>query len=175
MARGLRRALAIGLAALALLVAPTGLTAEEWGTIVPGQTVIDEVRSRYGAPSREARQKVEGHDTIQWVYEGARAPGGFERMTVDYGLLTPQGYKPTVVRLLRLEPKPKIFGRTTVMQGWGLPDGSSWENEQESLYYKAGLIITFDKDNAFATLLTFTPPQPTTPAPAAPAPAAPKR
>ena len=44
-------------------------------------------------------------------------------MTVDYGLLTPQGYKPTVVRVLRLEPKPKIFGRNTVIQAWGVPDG----------------------------------------------------
>ncbi len=27
---------------------------------------------------------------MQWVYEGARAPGGIKRMTVDFGLLTPQ-------------------------------------------------------------------------------------
>ena len=168
MARGLRRARAIGLVALALLVAPTGSAAEEWGTIVPGETVVDQVRARYGAPSREARQKVEGYDTLQWVYEGARAPEGIQRMTVDYGLLTPQGYKPSVVRMLRLEPKSKIFGRSTVMQGWGLPDGSSWENEQESIYYRSGLIITFDKDNAFATLLTFTPPQPDSPPRATP-------
>ena len=110
----LRRALAAGLAAALLLAAPSVIPGEEWGGIVPGTTVIDQVRARYGAPSRESRAKVEGYDTMQWVYEGARAPEGIVRMVVDYGLLTPEGYKPTVVRLLRLEPKPKEIGRAHV-------------------------------------------------------------
>jgi hypothetical protein len=93
-------------------------------------------------------------------------------MTVDYGLVTPQGYKPTVVRVLRLEPKLKVFGRSTVLQGWGLPDGVNRQGEQESIYYKIGLIVTFNKEGTDAVLMTFTPPQPDTPAPA---PAAPRR
>jgi hypothetical protein len=164
----LRRALAAGLAAALLLAAPSAAPAEEWGGIVPGTTVIDQVRARYGAPSRESRAKVEGYDTMQWVYEGARAPEGIVRMVVDYGLLTPEGYKPTVVRLLRLEPKPKVFGRSTVAQGWGMPDSVTRQNDEEVIVYRSGLIVTFDKEGLFAVLLTFTPPQPPPPASAAP-------
>jgi hypothetical protein len=164
----LRRALAAPFAAALLLAAPSAAPAEEWGGIVPGTTVVDQVRARYGAPSREARLKVEGYDTLQWVYEGSRAPEGIVRMTVDYGLLTPEGYKPTVVRMLRLEPKPKVFGRSTVAQGWGLPDGVTRQNDEEVIVYRSGLIVTFDKEGLFAVLLTFTPPQPPPPASAAP-------
>jgi len=96
-----------------------------------------------------------------------------QRMIVDYGLLSPQGYKPTVVRVMRLEPKPKIFGRNTVLQAWGEPDGVATQNDQESLFYKDGLVVTFDKAGDEAVLLSFTPPQPAAPPSAAPA--APKR
>jgi hypothetical protein len=142
--------------------------AEEWGGIEPGVTTTDQVRARYGAPSKETRAKAEGYDTMEWIYEDARAPGGIQRMTVDYGLLTREGYKQTVVRLLRLEPKPKIFGRNTVIQAWGVPDGLSKQNEADVFFYRSGLLINFDKEGAEAALLTFTPPQPDTPPPASP-------
>lgn len=173
MARGARRGIIAGLVLAGLLLAPALAPAEEWGGIEPGVTTIEAVRARYGAPTKETRAKADGYDTIQWIYEGAQAPGGIQRMTVDYGLLTPQGYKQTVVRVLRLEPRPKIFGRNTVLQGWGEPDGIATQNEQDSLLYKSGLVVTFDKDGDDAVLLTFTPPQPI--APPAPASAAPKR
>ena len=173
MAPGRARALLAGLAIAGLLVGPAGAGAEEWGGIEPGVTTIEQVRARYGAPSKETRVKVEGYDTIQWIFEDARAPGGVQRLTVDYGLLTPQGYKQTVVRVLRLEPKPKIFGKNTVTQAWGIPDGTGTANEQPSFFYKSGLIVIFNKDGTDAVVLTFTPPQPD--APAGPAPAAPKR
>jgi len=164
----LGRALGAGLVVLVLLAAPASSPAEEWGGIVPGETVLEQVRARYGAPSRETRAKVEGYDTMQWVYEGDRVPEGLHRMTVDFGLLTPQGYKPSVVRVLRLEPKSKIFGRNTVMQAWGVPDGSGAEGDQEIFFYRSGLIVTFEKEGPFAVLMTFTPPQPDPTAPAAP-------
>ena len=157
-----------GLAVAGLLLATAIGAAEEWGGIEPGVTALEQVRARYGAPSRETRAKVDKYDTVHWVYEGDRSPAGFHRMTVDYGLVTPQGYKPTVVRVLRLEPKPKVFGRNTVLQGWGEPDGASRQGDQESLFYKIGLIVTFNKEGSDAVLLTFTPPQPDPPAPAAP-------
>lgn len=173
MARVLAAAVAVWWA-LALGVPASAL---DWGRIEPGVTTIEQVRARYGAPSKESRAKVESYDTIQWVYEGARAPGGIQRMTVDYGLLTPQGYKATVVRLLRLEPKPGIFGRTTVIQGFGVPDGASTQDGHESLFYQSGLIVTFDKKGQDAVLLNFMPPQPDPPAarPAPASPGAPKR
>jgi hypothetical protein len=162
------RALRLGLAVMGLLLASVAASAEEWGNIAPGATTLEQVRARYGAPSRETRAKVEGYDTVQWLYEEGRAPNGFYRMTVEYGLVTPQGYQPTLVRALRLEPKPKVFGRNTVLQAWGIPDGFGRQGEQESLFYKVGLIITFNKEGTDAVLLMFTPPQPDPPASAAP-------
>jgi hypothetical protein len=175
MASVIARALLSAIAAATLLTGPAGASAEEWGGIEPGITTIEQVRARYGAPSKETRAKEQGYDTIQWVFEDARAPGGIQRLTVDYGLLTPQGYKQTVVRTFRLEPKPKVFAKNTVAQAWGPPDAIHSQNQQETFFYKSGLVVIFTKDGTDTVLLTFTPPQPDRPAPAGPAPAAPKR
>jgi hypothetical protein len=173
MAPARARAFLAGLAVAGLLGGPGGAGAEEWGGIEPGVTTIEQVRARYGAPSKETRAKVEGHDTIRWIFEDPRAPAGIQRLTVDYGLLTPQGYKQTVVRTFRLEPKPRIFGKKTVAQAWGPPDATGSQNEQEIFFYKAGLVVIFSKDGTDTVLMTFTPPQPDVPS--GPAPAAPKR
>jgi hypothetical protein len=157
--------------ALAIVGVHSPARAEEWGGIEPGVTTLDDVRSRFGAPTKESRVKVEGYDTVQWVYEGAQAPAGIQRLTIDYGLLTPQGYKPTVVRVIRLEPKSMVFGKNTVEQGFGIPDNVVTQNDQETYFYKSGLIVTFNKDGTEAVILNFMPPQPDQP----PAPAAPKR
>ena len=162
------RALLAATALAGLLLVHGSVSAEEWGGIDPGVTTADQVRARYGAPSKETHIKAEGYDTLRWVYEGARAPGGIERVTIDFGLLAPQGYRPTVVRVLRLEPKPKIFGRNTVIQAWGVPDGITRQNEMDVFFYRTGLLVNFDKEGDEAALLTFTPPQPDTPASAAP-------
>lgn len=175
MATGRVRALLAGLAVAGLLVAPAGVAAEEWGGIEPGITTIDQVRARYGAPSKETRAKEQGYDTMQWVFEDTRAPGGVQRLTVDFGLLSPQGYKQTVVRAFRLEPKPKIFGKNTVAQAWGPPDAIGTQNNQETFFYKSGLVVIFTKDGDDTVLMTFTPPQPDAPPPTGSAPAAPKR
>jgi hypothetical protein len=166
--RGRLVRLAIGALLVAALGAPAIGSTEEWGGIEPGVTTIEQVRARYGAPTRETHAKVDGYETVQWVYEEARAPGGVRRMMLDYGLLTPQGYKPTVVRVLRLEPKPLIFGRNTVLQAWGVPDGAGTQNDQATIFYKSGLIVIFNKEGTDSVLLTFTPPQPDPPASAAP-------
>ncbi|MGH7302891.1 MAG: hypothetical protein ACRELZ_06345, partial [Candidatus Rokuibacteriota bacterium] len=73
---------------LVLLLA-AGAAAAEWGQIKPGATTQPEVRSRYGAPTRETPQKIEGYDSLQWTYEGPQAPSGIARMVIDFGLLTP--------------------------------------------------------------------------------------
>ena len=79
--------------------------------------------------------------------------------------------------MLRLEPKAKIFGKNTVIQGFGVPDGIASQNGQPTFFYKSGLLVTFDKDGNEAVLLNFTPPQPDAPAarPAPAPPGAPKR
>jgi hypothetical protein len=165
---GRGRALLVALAMAGLLLGRGFAAAEEWGAIEPGATTVDEVRARYGAPSKETRGKADNYDTLQWVYEDTRAPGGINRMTVDYGLLTPKGYQPTVVRVFRLEPKSKIFGRSTVIHAWGVPDAITEHNGMDVFFYKTGLLVNFDKEGEEATLLTFTPPQTAAGGPAAP-------
>jgi len=161
-----RRALTLALAAL--LALPALASAADWGGIDAGVSTLEQVRERYGAPSKETRAKVEAYDTMQWTYEGPRAPAGLIRMVVELGLLTPAGYKPNVVRILRLEPKPTIFHRAFVLSGWGVPDGVATEGGQATFYYKIGLLVTFGKDGESAVMLEFTPPQPDKPASPAP-------
>jgi hypothetical protein len=151
-----------------LLAAPSVAGAAEWGTIEPGVSTVEQVRARYGAPSKETRAKVDGYDTLQWVYESDRAPGGLVRMTVDFGLLAQTGFKPLVVRLLKLEPKPLIFGRRTVVQGWGLPDGVGDQDGVRTFFYKEGLFVVFDKEGESAVAMIFSLPQPDEPEKSAP-------
>jgi hypothetical protein len=141
-----------------LLLALPALAAE-WGTIVPGVTTIDDVRARYGAATKSEKLKVEGYDTEQWTYEGARAPAGLRRMIVDFGLLQPDGYKPAVVRTLRLEPRPGVFARRWVLLGWGLPDADTTVEGVPAFFYNSGLIVYFDKEMTTAATMVFTVPQ----------------
>jgi hypothetical protein len=162
----MRRILPIALAAL--LALPALGAAADWGGIDAGVSTLEQVRERYGAPSKETRAKVEGYDTNQWIYESPRAPTGLVRMVVNFGLLTPGGYKPNVVRILRLEPKPGIYARNIVINGWGVPDGTSTEGEQTTFLYKVGLLVTFGKDGDNAVVMLFIVPQPDRPASLAP-------
>src|SRR5262245_64747431 len=157
---------------LALLLIALPASAAEWGGIEPGLTTVDQVRARFGQPSKETRPKVEGYDTQQWVYEGAQAPGGIARMTVDFGILEGGVYKPNLVRLLTLEPKPLVFGKQTVIQGWGVPDGVHDNKDGSStLVWKEGLLVVLDRENKEAVSMIFSVPQPLS---IAPSPAAPK-
>lgn len=165
----LPRALAAPLAALLLLL-PAAATGADWGGIVPGTTTRADVRARYGPPSKETRAKVDDHDTLEWVYEGPRAPGGFIRMSVDFGLLAGGQYKADLVRAMRLEPKPGIFGVATIVQAWGQPDRGGVQDGRPIAAYLSGLFITLDEQGEFATHMLFTPPQPE-PDDVAPAPA----
>jgi hypothetical protein len=150
------------------LAAPGAAGAAEWGNIEPGVSTVEQVRASYAAPSKETRAKVDGYDTLQWVYENDRAPAGLVRMTVEFGLLAPTGYKPSVVRLLKLEPKPLIFARKTVLQGWGLPDGVGDQKGVLTFFYKEGLFVVFDKEGEDAVALVFSLPQPDEPEKSAP-------
>src|SRR5256885_2036071 len=77
----------------ALILAPAAFAAE-WGLIQPGVSTTQTVRERYGAPSRTDRKKVEQYDTETWIYEGDRAPAGLLRLTIDFGLLRDNKYRP---------------------------------------------------------------------------------
>lgn len=154
----------VSLAWLALVLAaglPAAASAAEWGGITPGTSTLESVRERYGAPSRETRQKVEGYDTIQWVYDGTRAPTGMKRMTVEFGLLTGAGYRPNVVRYFVLEPKAGVYDRRTVVNGWDFPDGVGEEGGRKIFFYRAGLQVTFDeKEEALSMIFTLPQPEP---------------
>ncbi|HVQ77154.1 MAG TPA: hypothetical protein VMT79_16635 [Candidatus Binatia bacterium] len=145
---------------VALLLTPGPAAALGWGGIEPAVTTLPQVRERWGAPNRETRAREEGHDTIQWVYEGQAAPGGMFRMVVDFGLLQPDGYKPQLVRALRLEPKPLIFGRQTTAEAFGAPDRVGTLDGVEVLVYTSGLVVYFDKEGTSVAVLLFTPPLP---------------
>ena len=151
--------LALGMLAVGALAAPAGAT--EWGGIEPGVSNKDRVRQRYGPPTREAAKKVEGYDTTEWVYEGARAPAGLIRMTVEFGLLLPdKQYQADVVRILRLDPKALIFPKPTIFDGWGPPDLEGKQNDRDMYVYRDGLVVIFDADGIAAATMFFTPPQP---------------
>lgn len=144
--------------ALALLLA-TPAAASDWGQITPAVTTQQEVRGRYGGPTQEFAQKIEGYEAIQWVYEGAQAPAGIIKMTIDFGLLTPAGYRKEVVRTFRLDPKPDIFNRKLIMDGWGLPSRVGTEGDVEFFLYEDGLLVYFGKDKKQVVAMIFTPPQ----------------
>lgn len=160
-------------ALMLLLPFATTVTAAEWGQIYPGETTQAAVRARYGEPAKQSTQKVEGYDSDQWVYEGARAPAGFAKMTIDFGILKPSGYQKDIVRTFRLEPKPDIFSRKLVLDGWGLPSRIGKEGALEFFLYKEGLLVYFDANGERVIAMIFTPPQPLPAdqgAPSAPAP-----
>jgi len=152
-------ALALWMLAVGPLAAPARAT--EWGGIEPGISGKEHVRKRYGPATREAAKKVEGYDTTEWIYEGARAPAGLIRMTVEFGLLgTDQQYKPDVVRIVRLDPKPLVFPKPTIFDGWGPPDLEGKQNDRDMYVYRDGLVVIFDAEGIAAVTMFFTPPQP---------------
>jgi hypothetical protein len=155
---------AVFLLAGLLLLVPAPARAADWGQIRPGTSTQAEVRSRYGAPTRETPQKVEGYDTVQWLYEGPQAPVGMTKMTVDFGLLTPSGYRKDVVRTFRLEPKHDVFNRKLVVDGWGPPARIGKEGELEFFLYAEGLLVYFGQSEGDVPAMIFTPPQKLPPA-----------
>jgi len=152
---------------LALVIVAGVAHAAEWQTIRPGESTQEAVRAQFGQATRVTSQKVEGYDSAQWLYEGEQAPRGIARMTIDFGLLTPQGYKAEIVRVMQLQPKPGAFTRATVLAGWGQPDGVRTDGGVPSVFYEAGLVVTFDRAGWLPTSMIFTPPQklPAGPAP----------
>jgi len=163
-----RRALpvvALVLVALAVAVAAAPALAAEWGEISPGTTTMTAVRARHGAPTRTTSQKVDGRDTAVWVYEGAQAPVGARRMTVEFGLMTAGGYRADVVRDFRLELTPGAFNRAAVLSGWGTPTRVSNPGQKPPTFiYDSGLVVTFDDNEGWiAETMLFTPPQPSSP------------
>lgn len=134
--------------------------AAEWGTIQPGKSTMDTVRARYGAATRTTTEKTDGYDTAQWVYEGTQAPAGIQRLVVDFGFLEGGTFRPQVVRSFRLEPKPGVFTRATVVAGWGEPDRESPVDQlPRALFYDVGLLVYFDKAGWQVESMLFVVPQ----------------
>jgi hypothetical protein len=145
---------------LVILLPVAASVAAEWNTIVPGESTMDAVRARFGGPTRTTASTLEGYPTTQWVYEGPQAPVGMKRVVVDFGLLTPGGYRREVVRAVRLEPKPGVFNRASVLAGWGLPTGVAPPDQPPAFFYQRGLVVSFDAEGWEVESLVFTPPQP---------------
>jgi hypothetical protein len=133
--------------------------AADWGGIVPGETTQTAVSGRYGAPSRTETQKVENYDTARWIFEGERAPVGVSRLTVEFGLVTPTGFRADLVRDFRLEPRAGVFTRRVVLNGWGAPARVGKDGDKEIFVYQEGLVVYFDENGWQVELMLFTPPQ----------------
>jgi hypothetical protein len=144
---------------MALGVAGTA-HATEWGGITPGVTTLEQVRERYGAPSKESKTKLENYDVITLTYEGPKAPAGMTRLVVDVGWLAKDGYKPNVVRVFRIEPRPLIFPIQAVMDGWGLPSAAGDSGGRPTFFYEEGLVVIFDPKGIYAENMSFSLPQP---------------
>ena len=153
----------ISLVMAALVLDGGAAAAEQWGGIEPGESTMAVVKSLRGTPTRAAKQKLDGYDTEEWVYEDTKAPGGIRRLTVDFGLVTPAGYRPDLVRSLKLDPKPGAFDKESIVTGWGAPAGIGKEGEVDFFFYKEGLFVYFAKDGHGVATMTFTPPQPPPP------------
>ena len=159
----MRARLGLGLLATALVLYAGAVAAEQWGGIEPGDSTMATVKSLRGTPTRTVKQKVDNYETEEWVYEDARAPAGIRRMTVDFGLVTPAGYRPDLVRSLKLDPKPGAFDKSSVTEGWGPPAGVGKDGEVDFYFYREGLFVYFAKDGHGVATMTFTPPQPPPP------------
>ena len=144
---------------IALLASVAMSHAAEYDTLRPGESTQAMVRERFGNPTKVTSQKIEGYDTAQWLYEGDQAPKGMTRVAVDFGLLTPQGYRADVIRVMRLDVRPQIFNRSTILAGWGAPERVGKEKDVDVFFYESGLLVYFDKDGWLAQTLIFTPPQ----------------
>jgi len=155
--------LTLFLVAAALVLDVGRAAAEQWGGIEPGESTMAVVKSLRGTPTRTAKQKLDGYDTEEWVYEDAKAPAGIRRLTVDFGLVTPSGYRPDLVRSLKLDPKPGAFDKESITTGWGAPAGVGKDGEVDFFFYKEGLFVYFAKDGHGVATMTFTPPQPPPP------------
>jgi len=123
-------------------------------------TTLEQVRERYGAPSKESKTKLENYDTTTLTYEGSRAPAGMNRLVVEVGWLAKDGFKPNVVRVFRLEPRPLIFPIQAVMDGWGIPSAAGESGGRPTFFYEEGLVVIFDPKGINAENMSFTLPQP---------------
>jgi hypothetical protein len=90
------------------------------------------------------------------------------RLTVDFGLMTPDGYRAGLVRTLKLEPRPGAFDRNSVLAGWGPPAGVGRDGDNDFFFYKEGLFVYFEGSGVRVVSMVFTPPQPPPPGAAAP-------
>jgi len=157
----MRRHLIAWLAITLCVALISSARAEEWGGVVPGKSLKFQVRERFGAPTREVTKTIEGYNTSEWFYEQARAPEGIGQMQVQFGLLTPQGFNPNIVRALTLNPRPGVFTLEDILSGWGKPDrvGAEQEKGRRVFFYQSGLVVLFEKGDQHAETLLFTPPQ----------------
>lgn len=145
-------------AVLLALAAPA--SAAEWAAIAPGRSTAEDVRARFGSATRTAVEKLEGHDAAQWIYEGAQAPPGTQRVVVEFGLIVDGVYRKELVRALRIEPRPGVFTRRVILNGWGEPAHVAKEGDGDVFVYPEGLLVYFDKEGWDPRLVLFTPPQP---------------
>src|SRR2546430_5071314 len=134
--RRMRKIVLMMLAGVVALGLAGTAQASEWGGIAPGVTTLEQVRERYGAPSKESKTKLENYDITTLTYEGPRAPAGMNRLVVEVGWLAKDGFKPNVVRGFRLQPRPLLFPIQAIMGGSGLPPPPGESGGRPTFFYQ---------------------------------------
>jgi len=147
---------------LCLVLIPAALPAAEWGGVTPGQSTQDDVRRLFGPPTRERSLREQGYETLEWTYEGKEAPEGLVKLEVQFGLLGPEGFKPTTVRVLALYPKANRFPLVSLRVGWGTPSqqGTDSKTGRPTLIWDEGLVVFLDQEGRWAEEMHFVIPQP---------------
>lgn len=157
--RYLRQSLLVTL--LLLVLGPAVPWAADWGGVTPGTSTQEDIRRLFGPPTQERSAKEDGYETREWIYEGAEAPAGLNKLRVEFGLLKPDGFKPNTVRTLALYPKENRFPVSAIQAGWGRTArvGLDPETGRPILQFDAGLVVFLDKEGRWAEEMYFVIPQ----------------
>ena len=127
--------------------------------ITPGESTRKDVEAEYGKPSRDATVVQEGRTVAEWTYAAGRAPKGFTRMVIAFGLLREGQFQPDLVRALTLYPEAGVFTLATLANGWGEPVATATDASTGRIIhrYAGGLLVALDRTGRWAEVMTFPP------------------
>jgi len=159
-----RRALGL-LLLVGLALGPGGLRrarAAGLGRITPGESTRRDVEAEYGKPSRDAAVVQEGRTVAEWTYAADRAPKGFTRMVVAFGLFREGQFRPDLVRAVTFYPEAGVFTLAALTNGWGEPVATATDAStgRTILRYDGGPLVALDRTGRWAEVMTFPPAPP---------------
>ena len=159
-----RRALGL-LLLVGLTLGPGGrrpVRAAGLARITPGESTRKDVEAEYGKPSRDATVVQEGRTVAEWTYAADRAPKGFTRMVVAFGLFREGQFRPDLVRAVTFYPEAGVFTLAALTNGWGEPVATATDAStgRTILRYDGGPLVALDRTGRWAEVMTFPPAPP---------------